>query len=690
MKKKIAVSLLFILISIGIFFIYKTKSVDELLKTQIQKIFNDNKIPLIVKKIKVSGKIQDILQGHIEKSFIELEIINTSYSFTLETSIDYLLSKSSIKIKLDPIFRSRGLPDFQSKLNLDLQFKREGPKILLGAIQIDSELKTSERFKNTISDIDLTLNQLFIQSNLTLDLMKHPVLITANSNISMNDLQIFVNNNTFNISKIKTMANTQLVLSDSPLLIIQGLQISEPIPMALHGGIGADSLNLEIKFKNSMSKLIYEFKKITKSKAFDQITADGFIEINGKLTGNSSEPEFRGQLELLSKTFKIQKALGKHTLILKNFKINTPVAYPLEEFEGELNIDEIDAELFHSKNIHFIIKGIENELQLLLGKLNGSSEPISTPAFGSNILIPKLKIRFPLIPEETGHEKLKLPGISIPLLFSLSISGGPFDITEIQKAFCVLPDTPIKGKIDIEYPKIFNTESAIHLFGLTNTDILGGYVRTRNIRYSWNETTPHIHFSTEWEDIDLHQIGELTHFGDMRGSLFGSLKDADYALTSLGPVPIQYDFTIRGAKRAEKEIRFYGRAVNNILELLGSRKSDMPWYAQFGINMSMKFRNWFPATADYMGFRAKTSGGWTELYTFDPPIEKNHYFLSGTAFKIPLNTHGIYPAIMRTDAFQGWLWGMVDYFRKLSAEKIKEPANESNQCVPFWENIESK
>src|SRR3990172_7036642 len=28
------------------------------------------------------------------------------------------------------------------------------------------------------------------------------------------------------------------------------------------------------------------------------------------------------------------------------------------------------------------------------------------------------------------------------------------------------------------------------------------------------------------------------------------------------------------------------------------------------------------STADYMGFRARTSEGWTELYTFDPPGEK--------------------------------------------------------------------
>jgi len=66
-------------------------------------------------------------------------------------------------------------------------------------------------------------------------------------------------------------------------------------------------------------------------------------------------------------------------------------------------------------------------------------------------------------------------------------------------------------------------------------------------------------------------------------------------------------------------------------------------------------RNWLPATADYLGFRAKTVGGWTELWTFDPPGSKLHYLLLGSAFKIPLNTHGVYPALLKTDAFQGWL-----------------------------------
>jgi secondary thiamine-phosphate synthase enzyme len=141
----------------------------------------------------------------------------------------------------------------------------------------------------------------------------------------------------------------------------------------------------------------------------------------------------------------------------------------------------------------------------------------------------------------------------------------------------------------------------------------------------------------------------------MRGNLNGSLKNARLVFSDLGPTMPSYDFTVQGSKREGRPIRFFGRAVNSIMELMGSRKSEMPWYAQTALHYSIIFRNLFSATADYFGFHAQTKGEWTEVTTFDPPSTKNHYILYGTAFTIPLNTHGVYPALLKTNDFQEWL-----------------------------------
>ncbi len=215
-----------------------------------------------------------------------------------------------------------------------------------------------------------------------------------------------------------------------------------------------------------------------------------------------------------------------------------------------------------------------------------------------------------------------------------------------------------------------------------------------------DKSNPLLSFSADWSDLDLSAIGSWSGFGDMRGSLEGNFNNARLALTPSGPLALNYEFRIEGKQRSGKDIRFYGRAVDNIMGILGSRKADMPWYARLPLNIAITFRNWMPVRAYYMGFKAKADENWTELSTFDPPIPENPRLIDdllpcgtadrfilcgGEGFKIPLNTHGVYPLLMTTSAFQSWLREMVDYFQNRVAHDPNEASTPATQCHAIWE-----
>lgn len=373
---------------------------------------------------------------------------------------------------------------------------------------------------------------------------------------------------------------------------------------------------------------------------------------------------------------------------LKNSKLNLEgrFNYPIRWEEGQLNVETAKLGQFKTMpfKINFVIhpNGINNKLEGML----------SIPAFGSAVALSNLEIYIPFSPSNEFYEEYSLPGISFPATIRTSVSAGPFDLPLLQKKLCVLDTKPLKGNVSIHYKDVYNRFGAFELKGDGKGEILGGNFNLENLSYHFDRDNPLLDVNLSLTDLDLQEIGKYTNLGDMRGSLDIELKDASYALTSIGPIPLAYDFTVKGRKRSEKTISFYGRAVDNILEMLGSRKADMPWIARTVINIGMSFRNWFPATADYMGFHAKTSSGWTELRTFDPVLNsldekiESHYLLYGTAFKVPLNSHGVYPVMMKTEAFQRWLWGMIDYFKKISAQNAdsKDILKTEEECYPFW------
>ncbi len=669
---------------------YKHGSLDRLLQYKLQQVLNDNHIPIEITKLKLKADPKEFLNGKIQKLDIEIKHTQMGISAHLQTPVQYELKTSSIHIEIEPKLLSKGLPDVSGKISSDIYFDRVKTKISLNRIESKMNLNSLEPIHYHLGSAEISLESIASSMYIDAKLGENPNLSTTIQFLGIlpkyisGSLEISDQSVAF-VSKFQTNFST---VEDFEFIL------TDPLPFHLSGKVSdlKSDLKPDLKyhFQYSLKKLLKRARELVNIPILRQIVAEGLLKMDGEITGTIREPDLDSTLTIQSPNFQIIHPYTKKQIVsFENLKLEVPVYYPLDEAQGSISSNSMSLFDFKFNDLLFEFLSHPEKIELTMNRA------IRTGAFGNFVNIDNLQVRIPFYPEDTDESETRLPTIDTPIVVSTSISGGPFSIERLQKEFCIADQKPIPGMVTILFPKIFNSKSGFHALGSADFTLLGGSTQVSDVRYYWGSDHPKLAFNSRWDDLDLHEIGDLIKFGDMRGSLDGSLRNAVYALTDIGPIPLQYDFIVQGKPRSGKVIRFYGRAVDNILELLGSRKQEMPWYAKWFIDMSMGFRNYFPATADYMGFRAKTEGGWTELYTFDPPDpeyspgkEKIHYILSGTAFKIPLNTHGVYPAIMKTEAFQGWLWGMVDYFRKLSEEKkdanSTSPSNGDSECIPFW------
>ena len=107
-----------------------------------------------------------------------------------------------------------------------------------------------------------------------------------------------------------------------------------------------------------------------------------------------------------------------------------------------------------------------------------------------------------------------------------------------------------------------------------------------------------LRLNAEVKDLDLGKVGAWTGFGDMRGSLDITLADAEYLLTSHGLEPVGYDLIFRPIPRGERPVALYGRAANNVIEIVSMSNDLIKQVTKFVTNMLITYRNYFPITAE--------------------------------------------------------------------------------------------
>jgi hypothetical protein len=269
-----------------------------------------------------------------------------------------------------------------------------------------------------------------------------------------------------------------------------------------------------------------------------------------------------------------------------------------------------------------------------------------------------------------------------------ALSGEGFTLAGVQRALCLAPDRPLPGPLEFNYPDITVKGSTLAAHGSLKASILGGALSASDINASWNDIN-RASFSASLTNVNLEELAQWLHFGKVSGRLDLQAHHMEMAITGLGMLPLQYDFSIKGSSDEGRRLNFSAEALDNLMDMMGVKDAASNPVASFAFKAWHFFGNvfGFVNNMDYFGFRARTERGFTTLTTFDPEGAKNHYLIHGISFKMPIKSTGrdesIYPVIMKTGDFQSWLWARIAWFKTKNKESADEKKN-PDECIPLF------
>lgn len=657
-------------------------------------------IPVEVRSASWNVNLKRLLKGTIDDLSVEIYYKPLKLQASLQTPVEWVHEKNHWSIRLRPVAHFGGLPPARGRIDLELE-KKIGATVSFDlhnakplSIDFDGGRLSSASWKAagniqwnplesaekrwianaaaTISTLGVTLKNgtIFTASQLKIisDVNwpeRPPLPLVTQATVTATGLQA-VNDKILIVEpRFETKTRFQF---DGQRFEHVDVSVDKPARLRASGDFDTltSALNAKVSFKGDLSELVDErlsdwLENIVP--VVRRAKAKGSLSLNGRIAATKQDLQASAELDLNAEKIK----LPKRDLVIEQLRLKAPLSYPAEPSWGRLSVGSAEFHSVKLKNLLVDTKLSRKEISFTTESDNEKDRPIRQSVWGGTIDIGELYARVPFEPDTRPE-------------FTASVTGGPFDLPMVQNDLCILPTKPLKGSLSFTYPKIVLDRNSLRLIGDTNLVVFNGTAHIGDMNLVFAGDNPKLHFSLDWNDFDLQAIGAFTNFGDMRGSLEGALLNTTMALTPIGPIPLSYDLMIRGRERGGKKIRFYGRAIDNILAMMGSPQDEIG-PAGYLLRIATTWRNWMPATADYMGFRAKSDGEWTELSTFDPPESKKHYLLRGTAFTIPLNSHGVYPVLMKTDAFHGWLAGMIEYFkgRNKNESKQTEPG-----CTPLW------
>jgi len=667
-------------------------------------------IPIEIQSASWNFKVKEILNGKIQNLKLQVFYQPLDLSIKIDSPVQFRRRSERWGVELEPKIFIKNFPPTSGKVFINLEVHKNIPK----SARVDFDLHEIDPFEFQFLNVkSWNLNGHFQWNPFEEDPEKQWY---SNLNLDLNNLEVFKEVFIEKVSlksQMKWSKGFPFPVEADLHFIAQSIQLLKQ-DMFIEEPKAEGNLSLQFDGKN-FKNIFFALKK----PFFTQVRAKGDVNalvgtwsvafiledwVDKKLTHwfESKFPIIRrakakGDLKL-SGVFKFEQlknidlqgkldfnaknlSLPKKEIFIEDLKWSTPISYPHLPDWGSLSIGKVGFQSFVFQKIKMDTQLSQDGINITTEDSSGKDQPLVQQLFGNSFQVSELYAAL------TPKEKLQ---------FSMTAKGGPFKLSQIQKELCILPGSLLEGSLEFSYPQMVQLselsqdgkatkyKETVHFIGKSKLNIFNGQVEVGDLKIFLGDGNPVIEFDMHWQDLDLQNIGSWSHFGDMRGNLNGSLKNARLVFSDLGPTMPSYDFTVQGSKREGRPIRFFGRAVNSIMELMGSRKSEMPWYAQTALHYSIIFRNLFPATADYFGFHAQTKGEWTEVTTFDPPSTKNHYILYGTAFTIPLNTHGVYPALLKTNDFQEWLKGMLEYFKGRIANESEDNKSKSS-CIPFWE-----
>lgn len=649
-----------------------------------------------------------LLKGQIDQLFFKIKHTPSGWVFEVQTPVKQIWNGNETIIELKPEMRVTNLPNLSGNARIALGLKtanvffdlfcNEGrtyknPSFatnfkncrLTGSVNSTNLLDRTKWLGTVIGEIGglnvkrsgsaKALHAEKVKSTLLLFLREgFPFPLYANAKTQFK--KVSFESESYQIHEDSLEANVQLKISEKQIELGH-LSVDSPFQLKAQGSIdtqfnvGQFFYNLSLKLKDILDdRLVTWFA--AEHRQLRRAKSNGLAVLSGTVSKTDGW-RHRGSAFLHAKKLDLPNI----DFFTKDAMLNVPIDFPSDDDTrwGKIEVKEIEFKSVLLKKLMLHLAVTEDGLEITTENDAQKDEPIRQQVWGGAINIANLYVFKPW----QGLAEI-----------TSSVYGGPFELVAIQRDLCLAAKNPVPGQLFFEYPELKQQDHELVFRGATKLNLFGGTAEIGDILFSLAGAHPKVQFSLLWNDLDLAEIGKWTKIGDMRGGIEGHLKNTTLLFTSLGPLPLSYDLRIQGLRRGGNKIRLYGRAIDNILQLVGMERDDLPWYANIGISVSTLWRNWVPAQVDYMGFRAKTDREWTELSTFDPAGQKKHYLLYGKEFTIPLNSHGVYPVVMHTESFQSWLRGMAEYFRKTMKgakqnESTESKTNDgSEHCTTLW------
>ena len=676
-------------------------------------------IPVVVRRASWDARLRELLNGKIRDLHVLVYYEPLNMEFTLDTPVEYVRNQGHWSIQLAPTLTVGQFAPARGTVALELDVKREGRVALAEAAEVTLHLHearpltlqnqtgafgvASWKLDGTVHWAKLWSSQLELQlkdvithnadstrtlTAKTLQLStavdwpgKPPVPLDIKAKVQATGVAISL----LDRYKIETrfeephMAIDTSFHFDGHNFEEVDISVDNPLKLTAQGSFQDGALRTSFDLRGNLDTIYAKHLQPwleTIEPALRRSKAIGDLGIKGKLTFDHEHGlAAHGKIKVAAQSIEVP-ARG---LYIDDAAIELPLEFPGTPDWGNVTVKTIDFHSVKLKQLSLRARLSKDGVDLTTEDAKGNDRPIRQAVWGGAINIAEL---YAHVDTRQGTE------------FTAAITGGPFEISALQTDLCLAPQHPIKGSLSFTYPEVVKEIGFIALVGDTNLDLFNGKAHIGDMRLTSDDSGLRIKFNLDWSDLDMYAISQWTNFGDVRGSLSGSLNNADILLNSDGLIPKSYDFTIRGQQRGGNKMSFYGRSLENILALVGAQTDSIP-----GANTLMKLmftlRNWAPAKAEILGFHAQSDGTWTEVSTFDPPLDadpywcdpKKHYILCGSGFTIPLNTHGVYPVVMSTSAFHDLINKQSKYIEGLMKTHAK-PGNKNDdqesQCTPLF------
>lgn len=398
----------------------------------------------------------------------------------------------------------------------------------------------------------------------------------------------------------------------------------------------------------------------------------GEIESRGRvILPEKGSPHMEGELRIRGADLKFPKAL----LLLKGIEADLPFSTR----STTLGTLEVQQALFR----HF--KGTLGKTRVILAP--GFHPSHLWQGHSWSIVEPELPLKVEQIPLKLAATRGTLGPKGLELHSSLKITSLPLE--KITQRLCLNLKRAPPVTLSADLQEVEWADDAVDITGSARAELFNGFVEVEEMGiFDISSPVPEIDFDLDLGKIRLDLLGDWLGFGEMDGVLQGYARD----VTFQSWLPTHYDFKVEAKPYHRSKVVFSPDAMKNLVRIFAGDATDsLPGVADW-LAFGWPSRVFGGYDVLYAGFSLFSNEGEILLKTLDPEDvlkrTRNHFFLYGPRFKMPLHSSN-YPLVLDATAMGNFvrhmiiqLKGMAERKAALQEKKKDEDSEPEKPCFP--------